>query len=318
MASSVVYQSPSLWDKCLTMTVGNVSKYPLPEDSYFGSLCDRITSAVGRCLSMIEGAALLDKTLKLVDAGLKLTKHISPEAYQPAAPMHKGITEVRGWIGGIKIPGGLWRVVAAARNLWDLSTKTATTGESLSMNARGWMAGDPSKAKHHQTITTVALQRLAIIHQSLSLVADSLYTAAFISKTFKFIDTKYSVMKDKMLSFSKSFPNIFFALHIVTVPKVLIGMKIEHDTFARDTRVSVVLDSSISLEKARGLCQKRRDLEIAHWRNQTGAVIELVKTGFEFVGDGANLSKTASPVVALVSTVGVAVFDFAGSWLKTM
>ena len=78
------------------------------------------------------------------------------------------------------------------------------------------------------------------------------------------------------------------------------------------------IEKAASIGKQLTVCQTRRNMEITHWRNQTESVIELIKTGFEFVGDGANLARTTNPVVALVSTVGVALFDFAGAWLKTM
>lgn len=316
--AGVVYQNPSFSDYCLTIGLGDRSKYPEKTDGYLSSFCDRMASAVGRCLNITESAGLLDKALKLTSAGMELTQYVSKEAYAPAAPMHKGLKEVRGWLGGFKIFGGVWVVVSTARNLWDLTTKSASKDAPIALNARGWVEGDASKVKYHQKITDMALHRLAIVQQSFALAAGTLYTLAFTSKTFAFIDKKYQVMKGGLLKFSQLFPKFFFGLHIVSVPKDLISMKLERETYNRETAKTFEIDKGMALGKQLEACQKRRQLEIGHYRNQMSHSCNLVKTGFEFVGDADNFAGGRWPLAKIVSSVGVAVFDFMGVWLKTM
>ena len=263
--------------------IGGLSKCPTQQTTIAEKVVDRADNCVKRVLQLVADVGNLDKTLKLAEAGLKVTKHLDPEAYAPAAKAHVVIKDTRGVIGIVKIPGGLKRIFT---NITNVATILA------------------------RKVALTAHEKLVLLHEALSAVSNSLYTAAFTSKAFSFINSKYQSLKGAALEFSKVFPKIFFGLHLVAVPKVITAIMVENEKYAS----SPVLNTSNKVSDA----WTNSHNEINHIKKQTCNGIDLVKTGFEFVGDVVMFAKLTNPVVGLVSTVGVAVLDFTAVWIKTM
>lgn len=303
----------STTDTLSSILIGNLSKHPKAYDSIGAKLRDRVGRCVDRFLSLFSSVGTLDTTLKLVDAGLKVTKHVDEEAYEPAAKAHGVVKDLRGVFGVFKVPGGLWKFGGNVTNLHQLLTNEPSPKKPIMIGAKGIRPGYTESKKYGNRITTVFQRQLAILYESLSAIGNLLYTAAFASKSFSYINSKYQAMKGGMLEFSKMFPKIFFGLHLVAVPKTVTAIFLESSTFATSTEFAI--DPN---EGNLSTLNKRRNAEIVHSRNQTCHALDLIKLGFEFVRDGVMLSKTGSLVIDLVGVAGVAIFDFMGAWLKSM
>lgn len=290
------------------------------------SASSKANSFFGRCVTVVDSCSKFDKCAKLVDASLAMHIAANPDTVSSGIKSaHQYTKDVRLFMGAGKVLGGIWRVMAAIRNIFTISSTIGNDEKPAYLTLGGFVRPTSNKKpeQYSQILKNDSEKQLGIFSNVLGLIANAAFTVGFGGCKLIKLATKLDpgAIARSARSFANKMGQVMMVNHVAGIIKDFIDMRIEALTYRRAEQefdLDAVDDAGdgLSVEAQSKLIIAQHKIEQVHTNSCLRLGLTTFKHGLECGADAAMFTAVPLPVSAGLQ-LGVALTDFICTWTTT-